>query len=163
MFVKKYSTIFSLLVAVLVGPVASGNPLTGKNYTFLHQKDPRTWSYDLQGAWGKLAWITTDKQTRFVFDGRKLRTKFQYTLIYFPDPIPGEGLICIGTSKSDRQGNLHIEGKVFGPLPKQYDKNFGVGAKIWLVHAADLSCRDQKFVKGNPEYYLYGTRWIKIP
>ena len=85
----------------------------------------------------------------FVFNGHGLPIGQNYTLIYYPDPWPGEGLICLGygTVTGDDVddgggGNIHIRGSYdTGTLPIEGDEN--VGAKIWLVPSADVFCGDE--------------------
>ena len=154
---------FATLLFALAWLLTSTAMASDVGVTYLHKKDPRTWSYDLNGPWGKLSWSTSEGKAQFIFDGHRLRPEFEYTLIYYADPVPGDGSICIGKAKSDRHGNLHITGSIVGPLPRPYDRNFGTGAKIWLVNTSDFNCQQQKFIQGDPENYLYGSQWIHIP
>jgi len=86
---------------------------------------------------------------RFSFEGKKLVPNTDYTLIYYPDPWPGENLICLGSRTSNDAGNLQINGSVDIPtgLPVPEDENYSpkspsgaVGAKIWLVRSDDVHC-----------------------
>jgi hypothetical protein len=78
-----------------------------------------------------------------------------YTLIYYPDPWPGSGLICLGAA--DSVGNdIGLSGStILGhDLPLPGDEN--TGAKIWLVPTADLACEDPtQMTAWNPSSYLF--------
>jgi hypothetical protein len=78
---------------------------------------------------------------QFSFDAIDLVASTDYTLLYYPDPWPGNDLICLGIGTSGTDGSLHLEGSpVTGDLPKAYDENFGLGAKIWLAPSAMVQC-----------------------
>lgn len=83
-----------------------------------------------------------------------------YTLIYFPDPWPGIGLICLGSA--DAVGNdIDLSGTVdLGfDLPIPADEN--AGAKIWLVLTDDLDCEvPTQMVGWNPASYLFENNLI---
>jgi hypothetical protein len=99
--------------------------------------------------WGQMRYNLLGETFRFSFQGKRLLPETDYTLIYYPDEWPGKGLICLGSNSSNPNGNLQIGGSLEIPtgLPAPYDKNFNpiepsgaVGAKIWLVPAADVKC-----------------------
>jgi hypothetical protein len=115
--------------------------------------------------WGQIQYNLLGDKFRFSFEGKKLVTNTDYTLIYYPDPWPGDKLICLGTGKTNRCGNLQIHGDmeimaedgegglVNSGLPASYDANFNptapsgsVGAKIWLVLSEDVNCGDPEAV-----------------
>ena len=91
----------------------------------------------------------------FVFNGHMLPVGVDYTLIYYPDPWPGTGLICLGDGTVNDEGNIHIKEDVdTGDLPIEADENDG--AKIWLVLSADVDCDDDTEMEGwNPTAYLF--------
>jgi hypothetical protein len=126
--------------------------------------------------WGRLSYSLWGPKFKFSFEGWKLSAKKNYTLIYYPDPWPGEGLICLGAGKSNKAGNLHIKGSsdIGTSLPAKVlnitgktdvaDANFNpispsgaVGAKIWLVQTEDVDCGDgtSKMLNWNPGAYLF--------
>lgn len=133
---------------------------------YLNEKDPNTWQIILKkegGAWGKMKYNLSGPQFKFVFNGHKLEPDKSYTLIYYPDPWPGNGLICIGSDIASNDpvdndvGNVHIAGSVElnTDLPTADDWNnpdnpnheschtSGTcidGAKIWLVLTNDVDC-----------------------
>ena len=99
-------------------------------------------------------------------------------MIYYPDPWPGAGLICLGSGIAHgRGGNVAIWGrKNLGtdlPVPIEgYDANAkaispsgAVGAKIWLVLSNNVYCgtegtlpdsKPDSEMKGwNPSAYLF--------
>ena len=48
----------------------------------------------------------------FVFNGHGLEVDEEYMLIYYPDPWPGTGLICLGEGTANGGGEVHIAGSV---------------------------------------------------
>ena len=96
--------------------------------------------------WGKLDYSLWGDTFKFSFSGRGLPPETKYTLIYYPDPWPGSGLICLGSGqttpawgkgygkrghdKSGKKGrgggNINIHGKVetLTGLPIATDTNF---------------------------------------
>lgn len=115
--------------------------------------------------WGRLKHSLWGTQFAFSFEGRRLLPKTSYTLIYYADPWPGSGLICLGSGKTNKAGNIEIHGKkdIGTSLPASYDANFNpvspsgaVGAKIWLVLADDVQCADgAMMINWNPAAYLF--------
>jgi hypothetical protein len=127
---------------------------------------------DPDGAWGKMRYRLSGALFEYVFNGRKLIPEEEYTLIYYPDPWPGSGLICLGTGTANRGGNVHIAtaADIGTDLPIATDlnnpKNLGHetcvlgstcidGAKIWLVLSSDVDCVGRSMVGWDPEEYLF--------
>lgn len=82
----------------------------------------------------------------FVFNGHGLDGGDEYTLIYYPDPWPGSGLICLGSGVANMYGDVHIMGSE--------DAGDLTDAKIWLVLSDGVDC-DSTLVTGwNPSEYL---------
>ena len=111
----------------------------------LTREDP--WLIVEGGAWGKMKYNLSGATFDFVFNGHGLPIGQEYTLIYYPDPWPGEGLICLGSDivvegdGEEAVGNVHIKGSVnTGDLPIADDENFEDGAKIFLVPSGDVDC-----------------------
>ena len=118
--------------------------------------------------WGQMKYNLLGPEFRFSFQGKNLdkpgidETGVPYTLIYYPDPWPGKGLICLGSGEANSGGNLQIHGKTPIPsgLPMPGDGNFSpvkdsksgaVGAKIWLALSKDVQCAAAKLdEEGNP-------------
>lgn len=147
-------------------------------HLYLHEKNTSgDWSIVEGGAWGKMKYNLSGSEFDFVFNGHGLDAGVKYTLIYYPDPWPGEGLICLGDATANDGGNVHIQGPVdTGDLPKEYDNNHSRndpncgdpdtpgepptpfpcgGAKIWLVLFDDVDCTDQTMPGWNPAEYLF--------
>lgn len=156
---KKY-LVFALAV-LLIGALATGvlarGPTrpTGKvGHLYLVQKDPVSWEIVEDGAWGKMKYNLSGPEFKFVFNGHRLEKGLDYTLIYYPDPWPGDGLICLGSGTANDQSNVHIMGSVdTGDLPIEDDENDG--AKIWLVLSDDVDCDTYEMVGWNPTEYLF--------
>jgi len=101
----------------------------------------------------------------FVFNGHGLNAGEDYTLIYYPDPWPGNGLMCLGSSTlADVYGNVSVEAAIETntDLPAVYDDNYPDGAKIWLVKSGDVDCEAKKMIGWNPEKYLFEYDLIKF-
>jgi len=145
---KNWATYFKYIV----------QPLT----LYLYEKDPSDWSIVDGGAWGKLEYYPCGSTFDFVFNGHGLEEGWHYQLIYYPDPWPGSGLICLGGDIADENGDVHIMGPFdTGNLPAEGDEN--EGAKIWLVLSSDVSCGDppgREMVGWNPTEYLFENELI---
>ena len=133
---------------------AAGNSNIG--HLYLHEKDPVTWEVIEDGAWGKMKYDLSGPMFDFVFNGHGLEAGMDYTLIYYPDPWPGDGLICLGEGTADFDGNVHINADLdTGDLPAVTDENYPDGAKIWLVFSADVDCFMENMIGWNPTEYLF--------
>jgi hypothetical protein len=111
---------------------------------YLYEKDPETWdAIGRGGAFGFLDYRLQGTVFKFLFVGKKLEPGFNYTLIYYPDPWPGNGLICLGSGTADELGKVKIVGKgdplnpfyaepqSTGNLPATGDEN----PTMWIVTA----------------------------
>jgi len=138
-----------LIGALTVGVLAGKNGQAGKSniaHLYLYEKDPSDWSTVDGGAWGKMKYDLSGDEFDFVFNGHGLEPGLEYTLIYYPDPWPGNGLICLGSGTVNEEGDIHIaESEDTGSLED---------AKIWLVLSDDITCDDQ-FYSWNPTEYLF--------
>ena len=145
----------ALTVGVLAGKGKTGQ--AGKSniaHLYLHEKNPDTWLIVEDGAWGKMKYNLSGPEFDFVFNGHGLEIGLEYTLIYYPDPWPGEGLICLGSGTVNEEGNIHIAESVdIGDLPIDADENDG--AKIWLVLSADVDCDNNIMIGWNQAEYLF--------
>ena len=130
-------------------------------HLLLYEKDPGTWEIVEDGAWGKMQYRLSADKFRFVFNGHWLEPESSYTLLYYPDPWPGEGLICLGEGMSNECGDVHIKAKLNTcDLPAPFDDNYEDGAKIWLVLSDDVDCEGDDLVAPqmtgwNPMEYLF--------
>jgi hypothetical protein len=110
-------------------------------------------------TWGKMTYSLSGYEFDFVFNGHGLEPDMDYTLIYYPDPWPGTGLICLGSGVADMSGDVHIKGFAYtGDLPAEYDPNGG--ANILLVLTADVDCTGMQMTAWNPDEYLFGDDLI---
>ena len=148
---------------------------------YLYEKDPDTWDVIGNGAVAMLKYKPEATHFYFQLIGRKLLPDTQYKLIYYPDPWPGDNLICLGSGLSDDEGKLRINGydcpaspdysepvstgnlpypQEGGEDPPPYDDN--EGAKVWLVLSDDVDCgpAGAKMTAWNPEEYLFEMVWI---
>lgn len=155
-------SVFALLGLAAVPSVSAkdSNTSPGNNavsHLSLSGKDPATGEILQDGAWGKMRYRTQGPAFHFVFNGHRLDPNEEYTLIYHPDPWPGLGLVCIAGGSSNNGGNLHLEGSVDlnTDLPAFYDRNYGDGAKIWLVKSGDADCAGRRMTAWEPAKYLF--------
>jgi len=138
------------------GPAGSSNIA----HLYLYEKDSVTWEIVEGGAWGKMKYNQSGSTFDFVFNGHDLDAGVDYTLIYYPDPWPGTGLICLGSGTVNEEGDVHIAESVnTGDLPACGDPN--IGAKIWLVLSDDVDC-DNKMTGWNPTEYLFEYDFIEF-
>lgn len=147
---------------------------------FLYEKDPETWAVVGKGAWGFLDYRPQGKLFKFLFVGKKLDPDQNYTLIYYPDPWPGDcddgdpdtGVICLGSGIADENGKVKIVGRgdplnpfyvepqSTGNLPAACDANADFGAKIWLVLSSDVDCDNHQMTGWTPSEYLFENTLI---
>jgi hypothetical protein len=158
---KKYLIlvlIVLLIGALSVGVLAGKTGQAGKSniaHLYLYEKTGEPdWDIVEGGAWGKMEYKLSGPEFDFVFNGKGLEADVEYTLIYYPDPWPGTGLICLGSATANSGGNVHIEGSVEinTDLPITGDAN--AGAKIWLVLSDDFNCGGG-WSAWNPTEYLF--------
>jgi len=146
-----------LIGALSVGVLAGKTGQAGKSniaHLYLHEKYPDTWEIVEDGAWGKMKYNLSGSEFDFVFNGHDLEPGFDYTLIYYPDPWPGSGLICLGNGTVNEEGDIHIAESVdTGDLPIATDEN--LGAKIWLVLSDDVDCENAEMIGWTPIEYLF--------
>jgi hypothetical protein len=76
----------------------------------------------------------------------------EYVVVYYPDPWPGEGLICLSDPvTSGEDGSITVEGNIaiYTDLPISTDANLTDGAKIWLVPKDMVDCANHKMANWN--------------
>ncbi len=162
----KSISILSLVVAFIIAISAQAKINSGKAgnshiaHLYLYEKDA-DWNIVKHGAWGKMKYNLLGSSFDFVFNGHNLQKGKDYTLIYYPDPWPGKGLICLGSAESNKGGNVHINESVDTcDLPAPYDENYNNGAKIWLVLSSDVDCQNHRMTAWNPMEYLFEYQLI---
>ena len=135
------------------------NGKSGKSniaHLYLYEKDPVNWSIVDNGSWGKMRYELSGDVFDFVFNAHNLTPYLNYTLIYYPDPWPGNGLICLGSDMVNDEGNVHIRSRIdTGDLPNSSDSNYPNGSKIWLVLSDDVDCLNKKMIGWHPSEYLF--------
>lgn len=158
------------LTGLLVVPSMAKGPskqagASNIGHLYLYEKAPvdgeGSWMIVEGGMWGKMKYKLSGPTFDFVFNGHGLPVSQPYTLIYYPDPWPGDGLICLGSGVTTESvvcngdadcvpyqgGNVHIKGSVnTGSLPIEADENKEYGAKIFLVPSADVDCDGRKMI-----------------
>ena len=168
-----FSGVFLWVTLVDAGPasvVSSGRPearLDGELY--LYEKNSSDGSIVPGGGWGKMSYAREGPAFEFVFSAYHLRPGVGYTLIYFPDPFPAEGLVCLATARGDSEGTVQAKGSVpIAHLPAKYDANYGAGAKIRLVLSDDIdwgmggSMARKRMRRWNPPQYLLEAKLINF-
>ena len=128
-------------------------------HLYLFEKDPDTWEI-VRGRgrtrWAKIKYVLADDEFKFILNAHGLTAEEAYSLIYYPDPWPGEGLISLGNGTANKGGNVHIAGSVdTGDLPSGDDENYSEGAKIWLTLSKDVDFELDKMVGWDPTEYLF--------
>jgi len=136
----------------------AGDSNTGLLY--LYEKNIN-WEIVEDGVRGEMKYNLSGEEFEFVFNGYGLEADSDYTLIYYPDPWPGAGLICLGNGIANKGGNVHIEGPVKIdtdlPVPQSISSDTQPigGAKIWLVLTDDIDCDNSSMTAWNPSKYLF--------
>jgi len=124
-------------------------------HLYLYEKNPEDWTTVEGGAWGKMDFRPSGRTFRFNFQGHGLEPGTDYTLIYYPDPWPGTGLVCLGTGTSNQGGQILISERVeTADIPTEDDEN-EEGGKIWLVLSSDVDCEGAVITGWNPTEYLF--------
>ena len=135
------------------------NGRSGKSniaHLYLFEKDPVSWQIIENGSWGKMKYEISGEEFDYVFNGHNLSINASYSLIYYPDPWPGKGLICLGSGLVNEDGNIHISEEInTGTLPFNTDNNSEWGAKIWLVLSEDVDCQEAQMIGWSPNLYLF--------
>ncbi len=153
------SIVLSLLVTLPMIAKGPNGPAGKSNvgHLNLYEKindNSDDWPIVEDGAWGKMTYSLSGPEFEFVFNGHGLEAGVEYCLIYYPDPWPGNGLICLGRATANGGGNVHIAGSAdTGDLPAENDTN--EGAKIWLVLADDVDCTAARMIVWNETEYLF--------
>lgn len=118
------------------------------NKLFLDNKTGEPdWCFIADGTWGVLTWSSPGELT-----AQGLNASTNYSLITYPDPWPGTGLVEICKGTSDGDGNLSLS--PCNP-PSTYQ------GKIWLVLSSDVS--GDHMVGWNPNDYLFEANKVSIP
>ena len=74
---------------------------TGGHDSFGCPSIPGPWAiFPNNDRWGRLDHSLRGDTFKFSFSGRGLPAEKNYTLIYYPDPWPGDKLICLGSGKT---------------------------------------------------------------
>jgi hypothetical protein len=202
MKVQKLILCLVVLSMVVMVPVLAKGPTqkAGSSqmaHLYLYEKDPATWEIVPDGKWGKMSYTWENDTLDLVCNAHGYDAYYDrgdpedpeddsttnFTLIYYPDPWPGSGLICLGSGDvveeeilvwvpdettvdpedgawvgtGEYEYNVHIESKGIldiADLPVGTDGNFPDGAKIWLVLSSDVSC-GVGMVGWNPTDYLF--------
>jgi hypothetical protein len=124
-------------------------------HLYLYEKN-ETWYPVVGGAWGKMTYRPSGKTFRYTLSAHGLEPGANYSLIYYPDPWPGAGLICLGNGTANNGGNVQISDRLdIADIPTESDANYENGAKIWLVLTNDVDCWNQQMIGWNPTEYLF--------
>ncbi|MHC1742986.1 MAG: hypothetical protein AB9873_08140 [Syntrophobacteraceae bacterium] len=173
---KLYGNISNCTVQKATGKMPNGKDRIGVLYLFQKMTaQDAPWPIIQGGAWGLLNYSLWGDKFNFKFKGQNLTPGTSYTLIYYPDPWPGESLICLASGVADRRGNLNLSNyslDIGTSLPATYDANYApiapsgaVGAKIWLVLSSDVDCGatgTAQMVGWNPSRYLFEYNLINF-
>jgi len=162
---KKYLMLVLIVLiigALFAGVLAAPGGKSNVAHLYLYEKEELTppspedpWPIVEGGAWGKMKYNLSGEEFEFVFNGHGLEPGEDYTLIYYPDPWPGSGLICLGDGTANVDGDVHIAESVdTGDLPAEGDEAPLGGAKIWLVLSDDVDCGN-RMVGWNAAEYLF--------
>nr|MBP7321592.1 fibronectin type III domain-containing protein [Deltaproteobacteria bacterium] len=159
-------------------PIRPGTPVDGDidgdddegvssvtRHLYFSQVDAVTGDPISGSAWGEMTYTAAGTAFRFVFNGHHVEPGCSYALVYLPDPLPGEGLVCLGSGTANKGGNVHImnmgEGVDSCDFPIESDGNYAEGARIMLVAGDDIDC-ETGMLSWNPEKYLVGCELISF-
>lgn len=130
-----------------------------KAYLNLFQKTVPGYEIVEGGARGLLEYNLAGMEFVYDFYGERLEPGIEYMLLYFPDPWPGWGVICLDSGTIDANGEIRLKGSAnTGNLPASFDRNSG--AKIWLAISEEAKCDVPTRMVGfrrQPEYLFEET------
>ena len=144
----KKSCLFAVILAVgmLYGCMAETIDLCGKGDACGDPPPTGDWACNDDDTSASLTYCPEGNLFQYTLSGVVPNVEAEYTLIYYPDPWPGEGLICLSEpTSSDADGKISLNGKVEinTDLPIASDANFDDGAKLWLVPSGMVDCEGQ--------------------
>jgi hypothetical protein len=155
-----------IIVSIISGTIPGKKPekpqkIKKVERLLLIEKDPLTWEPVKPGSWGRLKYNPSGTELNYIFIGHNLQPQTDYSLIYYPDPWPGYNLRILGEGTSDSFGDFHLKETVnIGDLPRSYDNNYPIGAKIWLVLSNDIDKQMNCMVGWHPSEYLFEYQLI---
>ena len=138
----------------------------------LYEKNPSDWTIVADGGAGSLTYNESGTKFDYKVTGTGLVVDVNYSLVYYPDPWPGTGLVCLGNATTTAEGAINCEGStdIGYSLPIDSDLNAATttttladgttGAKLWLVMTSDVDCGGQKMTGWNPSTYLFEDKLI---
>jgi len=110
---------------------------------------------------GDLTYTVRGPTFDYSLTAKGLQSGKDYSLIYYPDPWPGTGLIVLGSGIALTDGTLSLSGSPdCGSLPVGSDPN-SPGAKVWLVLSDDLNDNKDAMDAWNQPDYLFETGLIE--
>jgi len=156
---------FLIVLASAMAPMSYAMPSLDK-HLLLYQKDSATWLPVPWGAWAYMRYTSASDRFWFQVNGHDFPQALKgttYQLIYYPDPWPGNGLICLGNGKVNSRGDLSFSSfATIRDIPVSTDQNYAQGAKIWLVTNADVNCTSRQMIAWNPSQYLFEAWFIRF-
>ena len=124
----------------------------------LNNKYSNWYEIDCDGIEGTLVFKTISLELEGTIDATGLIPNTEYSLIYYADPWAGNHPgAYIGSMTSDCDGIISEAGSTdLGMnLPQEDDENYLLGAKLWLVLAADYDEATCSMTAWNPDSYLF--------
>lgn len=112
-------------------------------------------------GWGRLTYRWIAPVFDYVFNGHELEPDVAFTLTYQPQPMPGDGVICLGQATVNPGGNLHMQDAfdIGTDLPAAWDENENE-AVLALVLTDDVDCDNGQMLNWQPEAYLFGEEMM---
>lgn len=147
----------------LDAPAPGTTEQDGKVYATanLSQKNTTTWVP--YGATGSLTYEVAAAAFNYDFNGT-VPVEGEYQLIYYPDPwASNKQIVRIGSPVASTGLNITLSGTpdLGMDLPNSatdFDSNYPVGAKVWLVPTSDLSGNTLSWT--NPDQYLFDVNMV---
>lgn len=141
-----FVSVFALTMLMACPPLPVEIELCQKGDACSEPPPSGDWACDELGGAGGLGYLS--EGPTFSFEGKAMvpRPSTDYVLIYYPDPWPGIGLICLSdptTSGADGSITFTGDAAINTDLPIATDENLNDGAKLWLVPADMVDCEGQ--------------------
>ncbi len=147
-------------LTILAQQTETAEPL--HQLSFINNKNQSTWIVTADAKGGLLKFDNAGENFDFSFFGTGLNANTNYSLIYYADPWPGNGLThvtgnLIATGAANSQGQVNLSGSVNlnTDLPNSDDKNYPHGAKIWLVPSSGYNTTAHSIIGWDGANYLF--------
>jgi len=131
--------------------------------------DPETGEPVDSSSSAKMMYFWNGSTFDFVLNAHQLPAGSEWTLTYQPEPLPSDGVICLGNATVNGGSQLHLAGSVEldSNLPPDLDPTADPAtqppdALLALVLSADVDCEGGTMTNFEPEMYLWTNPRVRF-